>query len=627
MYSANHWGGSFDITTEGASEDDDSRNTDVDAGALSARQHHELDETQQGWLLGRPEAKKKGRHVDLGCIVVKRKVLWWAFWVLVAGFILVGLPIIVYKSIPHRAPLPPPPDQYAEALHKALLFFNAQKSGRIPRNNGIPWRGNSGLKDGSDAKDVKGSLVGGYYDAGDSIKFHFPMAFSMTLLSWSVIEYSAKYKAVEEYDHVTELIRWGADYLLHTFNSSASTIDHVYAQVGAANIKSRTPDDHYCWNRPEDMAYPRPSLLVSSAPDLGGEIAAALAAASIAFRDDDDAYSKKLVHGAATMFEFATRDWANEHATYSRHQPDIEPFYNSTSYWDEYVWGAAWMYYATGNTSYLSFATDPQLAERAKAFYDVLDFSVFSWDNKLPGAGLLLSRLRMFLNPGYPFEQSLASYHKETELDMCKYFRRFRAFNFTRGGLALFNHGRGQPLQYVVANSFLAALFADYMEALNVPGWNCGPNFMPNEDLRAFAKSQLNYILGDNPRKMSYVVGFGNKYPRRVHHRGASTPHNHVKYSCTGGYKWRDTKKADPNVITGAMVGGPDRNDRFNDSRMAFGQTEPTLVGNAGLVAALVAITSSGRGVGVRTVDKNSMFSAVPPLFPAAPPPPPAWKP
>jgi len=104
-------------------------------------------------------------------------------------------------------------------------------AGRIPRNNGIPWRGNSGLKDGSDAKDVKGGLVGGYYDAGDNIKFHFPMAFSMTLLSWSVIEYSAKYKAVEEYDHVRELIRWGADYLLHTFNSSASTIDHVYAQV------------------------------------------------------------------------------------------------------------------------------------------------------------------------------------------------------------------------------------------------------------------------------------------------------------------------------------------------------------------------------------------------------------
>ncbi|RCV34344.1 hypothetical protein SEVIR_7G161100v4 [Setaria viridis] len=623
MYSGNQWGGSFEIG-DGAAEDDHSRNMDLDRGALSARQHHELDETQQSWLLGPPEAKKKDKYVDLGCVVVKRKVLWWALWCLVGAFVLIGLPIIIAKAIPHKKPRPPPDDQYTEVLHKALRFFNAQKSGRLPKNNGVPWRGNSGLSDGSDAKDVKGGLVGGYYDAGDNIKFHFPMAFSMTLLSWSVIEYSAKYKAVGEYDHVRELIKWGTDYLLLTFNSSASTIDKIYAQVGVAKINGSRPDDHYCWNRPEDMAYPRPTLAVSSAPDLGGEIAAALAAASIVFRDNA-AYSKKLTQGAATVYKFARQ--MGHRTPYSLRQPDIEYYYNSTSYWDEFMWSAAWMYYATGNTSYITFATDPRLPKNAKAFYNILDFSVFSWDNKLPGAQLLLSRLRMFLNPGYPYEESLIGYHNATSLNMCMYFPKFGAFNFTKGGMALFNHGKGQPLQYVVANSFLASLYADYMEAANVPGWYCGPNFMSTNDLRAFAKSQLNYILGDNPRKMSYVVGFGKKYPRHLHHRGASTPKNGVKYSCTGGYKWRDSKKADPNLLTGAMVGGPDKNDGFKDSRNSYGQNEPTLVGNAGLVAALVAITNSGRGVGVTAVDKNTMFSAVPPMFPAAPPPPSSWKP
>jgi len=134
MYSANHWGGSFEIATDGASEDDDSGNMDLDPGAVSAaRQHrHELDETQQGWLLGPPAAEKKNRHVDLGCVVVKRKVLWWVFWGLAAGFVIVGLPVIVSNSIPRRAPRPPPPDQYAEALRKALLFFNAQKCEHCP---------------------------------------------------------------------------------------------------------------------------------------------------------------------------------------------------------------------------------------------------------------------------------------------------------------------------------------------------------------------------------------------------------------------------------------------------------------------------------------------------------------
>jgi endoglucanase len=127
MYAANHWGGSFEVAADGAADDDHSRNMDFDPGALSARQHHELDETQQSWLLGPPEAKKKDKYVDLGCIVVKRKVLWWLLWILLGAFFLIALPIIIAKSIPHKKPGPPPPDQYTEALHKALLFFNAQK--------------------------------------------------------------------------------------------------------------------------------------------------------------------------------------------------------------------------------------------------------------------------------------------------------------------------------------------------------------------------------------------------------------------------------------------------------------------------------------------------------------------
>ena len=72
------------------------------------------------------------------------------------------------------------------------------------------------------------------------------MAFSMTLLSWSLVEYSAKYKAVGEYDHVRELIRWGTDYLLRTFNSSASTIGHVYAQVAVIHFRSPDPEFWSC---------------------------------------------------------------------------------------------------------------------------------------------------------------------------------------------------------------------------------------------------------------------------------------------------------------------------------------------------------------------------------------------
>ena len=87
------------------------------------------------------------------------------------------------------------------------------------------------MKDGLTDDAIRRSLVGGYYDAGDAIKFNFPMSFAMTMLSWSVIEYSDKYEAAGELDHVKGIIKWGTDYLLKTFNSSADIIDRIVAQV------------------------------------------------------------------------------------------------------------------------------------------------------------------------------------------------------------------------------------------------------------------------------------------------------------------------------------------------------------------------------------------------------------
>ncbi|KAL3523239.1 hypothetical protein ACH5RR_016073 [Cinchona calisaya] len=617
----NHWGGSLEMSaTDLATDDDRSRNMEWDRASVSYQQHYQhLDETQQSWLLGPPERKKK-KYVDLGCIVCSTKAIkWTVYGILFVAFVIV-LPVLIAKLVPKHKHPPSPPDNYTLALHKALLFFNAQKSGKLPKSNGIPWRGNSGLTDGSTLTDVKGGLVGGYYDAGDNIKFHFPMSFAMTMLSWSAIEYEHKYKAIGEYDHIRDLIKWGTDYLLLTFNSTATKIDKIYSQVGDAKNNSNTPDDHYCWERPEDMDYTRDVQIAISAPDLGGEMAAALAAASIVFRDDN-LYSQKLVKGATTVFAFARR--MSPRAPYSRGNPEIAPFYNSTGFWDEYMWGAAWMYYATGNNSYLSLATNPSLAKNAKGALMIPDLSALSWDNKLPAAMLLLTRMRMFLNPGYPYEEMLRSYHNLTGLTMCSYLQTYHVFNFTKGGLIELNHGRGQPLQYVASAAFLASLFADYMNATDVPGWYCGNSYISLDVIRRFATSQIDYILGANPLNMSYVVGFGKKFPKHVHHRGASIPHNNIKYSCTGGWQWRDSKNPNPNTINGAMVGGPDKFDKFQDVRTDFSYTEPTMAGNAGLVAALVSLASSG-GNGV---DKNTIFSAVPPLYPVSPPPPPPWRP
>ena len=126
MFGRDPWGGSLEISNaDSATDDDRSRNLqDYDRAALSRQQ---LDETQQSWLLGPQEAKKKDKYVDLGCMVVKRKVLKWTFYAVLIAFVVIGVPITIAKSIPKHKKAPPPPDRYTEALHKALMFFNAQK--------------------------------------------------------------------------------------------------------------------------------------------------------------------------------------------------------------------------------------------------------------------------------------------------------------------------------------------------------------------------------------------------------------------------------------------------------------------------------------------------------------------
>ncbi|VFQ97833.1 unnamed protein product [Cuscuta campestris] len=616
MYGRDPWGGPLEIHANDDEVDGRSRNLqDFDRAALS----RSLDETQQSWLLGPTEQKKKRRYVDLGCIMVSRRFFVWTVGGALAAAVLVGLAVLIAETVPrHKRPFSPP-DNYTLALHKALMFFNAQRSGKLPKHNNVSWRGNSCTKDGDGSTSFK-DLVGGYYDAGDAIKFNFPQSFALTMLSWSVIEYSAKYEAAGELNHVKDIIKWGTDYLLKTFNSSADAIDRIVSQVGVGGTsrRSTTPNDHYCWTRPEDIDYPRPVIECQSCSDLAAEMAAALASASIVFKDNK-AYSQKLVSGAQTVFQFS-RD---RRGRYSPRGTEASVFYNSTNYYDEFVWGATWLYYATGNSTYLNIATMKGIAKNAGAFLGGKFHGVMSWDSKLPGAQVLLSRLRLFLSPGYPYEEILSTFHNQTSIFMCSYLPFFSSFNRTKGGLIQLNYGAPQPLQYVANAAFLATLFSDYLAASDTPGWYCGPTFYSVDVLRNFAETQIDYILGKNPRKMSYIVGFGNRYPKHVHHRGASIPKNNIKYTCKGGWKWRDSKKPNPNTIVGAMVAGPDAHDGFHDVRTNYNYTEPTLAGNAGLVAALVAL-SGERSV---QLDKNTMFSAVPPMFPLPPPPPAPWKP
>lgn len=57
-----------------------------------------------------------------------------------------------------------PNQQYSDLLGNALWFYEAQRSGKLPDSNRVPWRNDSVLNDGSDWGI---DLSRGYFDAGD----------------------------------------------------------------------------------------------------------------------------------------------------------------------------------------------------------------------------------------------------------------------------------------------------------------------------------------------------------------------------------------------------------------------------------------------------------------------------
>lgn len=92
----------------------------------------------------------------------------------------------------------------------------------------------------------------------------------------------------------------------------------------------------------------------------------------------------------------------------------------------------------------------------------------------------------------------------------------------------------------------------------------------------------------------SYMVGWGSKYPRQLHHRGSSIPSFHVhpaKVGCNDGLTtYYSSTNPNPNTHVGAIVGGPDSNDQFSDLRSDYSHSEPATYMNAAFAGAVAAL-------------------------------------
>ncbi len=423
---------------------------------------------------------------------------------------------------------------YGEALQKSLLFYELQRSGDIDEEKDrTNWRGDSGMNDGSD---VGLDLTGGLYDAGDNVKFNLPMAYTSAVLAWSLYEYEDAYDKSGQKQYILDTIRWVNDYLIKCHPED----DVYYYQVGDGN------KDHAWWGAAEVMQMERPSFKVtanSPGSTVVAEAAASLASCAVVFKDIDPSYSKECIAHAKQLYDFAERTKSDSGYTAAN------GFYNSWSgFYDELAWAGAWLYIATNDKAYLN-KSETYIGSAG------CDYKwTMCWDDVGIGAATMLAKLT---------DKQTYKSIVEKNLDWWSTGTNGERISYTPKGLAWLD-GWGS-LRYATTAGFVAAVYSDYK--------GC-PSAKKDAYIK-FYESQINYALGSTGR--SFVVGYGNNPPEHPHHRTAQG-------------SWADNM-SEPNyhrhTLYGALVGGPNGNDGYNDVVSDYNCNEVACDYNAGFTGLL----------------------------------------
>lgn len=426
---------------------------------------------------------------------------------------------------------------YAEALQKSLFFYECQQAGPLPEWNRVEWRGDSTVTD---------FITGGWYDAGDHVKFNLPMAYSAAMMAWGLYQYPDGIEECGEMTNYVNNLTFVMDYL-----ADCDLGDEIVYQVGNGQ------EDHTWWGPVELYEYgqdengndyftSRPYYTAKAGEGYSavlGEMAAALAAGAAALEGRSDKTDEYISH-AVNMFEMA--DSAKSDIDYNG--SDASGFYRSSHFYDELFWAANWLYIATGEQTYLDKATSyiPNLGKELGS--DELKYSwAHCWDDVQQGGMLLYAQ-----NTG-------------TYTDRVKRHLDYLVNEVTRVDGAIVYIQNWGCLRYATTCGFLAAVACDTL--------SLGDTAVYEE----FYKTQIDYALGDNPLGQSYVVGYGENYPKNPHHRTAHASWNNSVYDPV----------ENRHILYGALVGGPNQDGTYEDDRNNYINNEVACDYNAGFTGLL----------------------------------------
>lgn len=289
--------------------------------------------------------------------------------------------------------------------------------------------------------------------------------------------------------------------------------------------------DHSYWGPPETQDGNRKMFWTNStASDIAAEYAAALALNYLNFGNEEDlTYAKALVNYANRTNSCAT-DGPND-------------FYKSEACNDDIAWAAGWVYIATKDNTYKSIM-DSKIPQ-------YLGYT-HCWNN----VGIGAHCVRAHITGDW---SSVTDYISKNAANSSNYF-----FQDMWGSA---RHNTTMQLCALVATKNSSA------------------------DFSSWAKGQMSYVLGQNPKNTCYVVGFSSNAAKYPHHRASSGFTNWDQFNAA---KAGDgTYGGGGHVLVGALVGGPtDAGGSYQDRVDDYKANEVASDYNAGIVGAAAGLYS-----------------------------------
>lgn len=433
---------------------------------------------------------------------------------------------------------------YAEALQKAMFFYQVQESGPLSDGNQVTWRADSMMND---------YILGGWFDAGDHIKFTITNSYSAAMLAWGMLAFPEGIEQAGLSDSYRNSLKYALDYI-----AACDLGDEVLYQIGDEGFDHKWwgSAEIYHWKRADMQGDAERPCYFTTDSNVTGHMAAALAAGYLVFKDVDAARAENYLTHAKNCFDIANtvRDHGNT--------PASDSMYKSSHFYDELFWSANWLYMATGEQSYLDLCESdfiPNLGKEDQSTEMKYTWGM-CWDDTQQGGTLLYA-----INTGDA--EWISQFTKHLEYWTTGYGG--KQVQYTPDGLAwLFNWG---SLRHATTTAFLAAVAVEELYA---------DDAAKVQKYTEFYESQMNYCFGDNDLGMSYVLGMGDKYPQAWHHRTSSGIWDD-QWTMLGKDKFHR------HTLYGALIGGPAQDGSYTDAVGQYQFSEVAIDYNAGYTALL----------------------------------------